>query len=81
MIAERREFTTRHVEYLLPSGCAGGEVSKAYAVALADYRRLHGLPDDAPTYDDWLRFDARDDQIVISFDVDTEPTSQNGAAT
>lgn len=65
----RREVVTRTVEYAIPSGDAMAEFDKAYANALNDYRERHGKTKDDRLYDDWARVYARDDEVVIAFEV------------
>jgi hypothetical protein len=33
-----------------------------------DYRRFHGLTDDAPLYDDFMTVDVGDDEVVVFYD-------------
>jgi hypothetical protein len=58
VIADRREYTIRRVEYVIPSGARVAEVSEVWSVAMAEYRRLRGLPDDAEVPGDWVRVTA-----------------------
>lgn len=54
-----------------PWGAAAEEISKAWGVAAAVYREVHGMPRDAELSGDALRFHVGDDAtIVIEFAVD-----------
>ena len=69
-LCEQREFTTRSSECTVPNGCPAEEFEKAWAMALATYRRVHGLPEDAAPNDaGWLRVFAVDDEVVLRFEV------------
>lgn len=50
-----------------PWGAAAGEVGKAWTAAAVEYRRLHGMPEDASLSDDAMWFHVTDDEIVIQF--------------
>lgn len=63
---------SRRVEFVLASPTVNGELEKAVAVAYADYRRFKGLAEDAEPWGDWLRVEARDDEIVISYVVERD---------
>lgn len=72
-------FTSRTVkkvtrEYEIPTnepwGAANAEIEKALAAAIADYSQTRGEDANARFYDTSLRWFARDDAIVISFDVE-----------
>lgn len=78
MIADRREYTIRRVEYVIPSGARVAEVSEVWSVAMAEYRRLRGLPDDAEVPGDWVRVFAQDDAVVFRIEVREEPPSSGG---
>jgi hypothetical protein len=69
----RREYTTRHIEYTVPSdglwGACWVEVDKAMVSAAREYRQVHRLPEGAALSDDALRFFPGDDEIVIRFEV------------
>ena len=64
----RREVVTKHVEYVLPSPVAWGEVYKAMAGIRGE------LGEDAAKWDDAAFFEARDDEIVIRFKSDEQVT-------
>ncbi|MEV2239468.1 hypothetical protein [Micromonospora sp. NPDC049891] len=69
-IFDAREYTTRTYEWAVPTGCPASEFDKAWAVALATYRRVHGLSEDEmPNDGGWLRVYAVDEQVVLRFDV------------
>jgi hypothetical protein len=68
-----REVVTRRVEYAIPSGDVMGEFDKAYNSAVADWRRRNGKTDADRLSDDWARVEARDDEVVIVFDVEEPP--------
>ncbi|MEV1013725.1 MULTISPECIES: hypothetical protein [unclassified Micromonospora] len=71
MIADRREFTTRTVEYLVPSGTNVSEFDKAWTAALAEYKRVHGLDAAAEPPSDWMSLHAGDDVIVLRLEFKT----------
>lgn len=54
-----------------PWGAAAGEVVKAWTAAAVQFRRLHGLPEDASLSDDAMWFHVTDDAIVIQFTTET----------
>lgn len=56
--------TTRH-EYVLRSGTVIGEFNKAVEWALND------MPEDRRRWDDALRIEARDDEIIIHWTEET----------
>jgi hypothetical protein len=66
----RKTTRVRH-EWAIPGATAGGhgaavaEFYKAIASAETAYRAIFGKD---PTYDDWLRFYAADDEIVLWFE-------------
>lgn len=65
-----REVTSTRHEWRIPNAEHGGwgaaiaEVHKAIAAAENRYREIYGKD---PTYDDWLRVWAADDEIVLFF--------------
>lgn len=69
-------FTSRTVtitrrEFLVPAGPFGApaaEINKAWAAADQEYRKEHGVPQDQPLSDDAIVFRPGDDEIVISFE-------------
>lgn len=67
--------STRH-EWSVPAaepwGAASEEISKAWAVAAAAYREAHRLSEEIQLPGDALRFKVGDEEIVISFTVETE---------
>ncbi len=64
----KREITTRRVEYGVESGRMIGEFNTVYRLAAADFeRRTDRTPDDG-----WARVEARDEEIVIAFEVEYE---------
>lgn len=65
----RREVVTRTVEYAIPSGDAMGEFNKAYVVAEQDYRQRNNKGPGDHLYDDWAHVYARDDEVVIAFEI------------
>lgn len=65
-IYERREVTTTHVEYVLPSPACWGEIGKATAAINAE------LGEERAHWDDAAWFEARDDEIVIRFEKSKE---------
>ncbi len=65
-----REVVTRRVEYAVPSGSPAGEFDKTWAAARGDYRQRNGLADAATSLPDhWARVEARDEEVVIVFDI------------
>lgn len=64
----KREITSRRIEYGVESGQPVGEFNTVYRLAAADYeRRTDRTPDDG-----WARIEARDDEVVIAFEVEYE---------
>lgn len=61
-----RLVTTSRMEYTLPSGTTWGEVEKVLA---AIQQRTKGIPE--ACYDDFVTVEARDDEIVFSFPMQT----------
>lgn len=68
----RREYTTRHIEYMIPSGDNWAEMQKAVSAALSEYRQVHGLAPDASVSDDAMWVHAVDPEVVIRFQVEQE---------
>lgn len=66
----RREIVTKRVEYGIESGSVVGDFYKVAGIAWADYCSRTGQ-DSERVPDDWARIEARDDEIVIRFDVET----------
>lgn len=72
--SHRTVTSTRHewrVPAVEPWGAAAGEIGKAWTAAAVQYRRLHGLPEDAALSDDSMWFKVGDDEIVIAFTTET----------
>jgi len=66
---ETREYTTRTYEWVLPSGCPASEFDKAWTAALATFRHVHGLAEDAvPDDGGWVQVHAVDDTVVLRFE-------------
>lgn len=55
-----------------PWGAAAAEVAKAWAAAEQAYREYHDVPQEKPLHDNALCFRVRDEEIVISFDVERQ---------
>lgn len=71
----RREWTTRLVEYSVPSGASVGELHKALDAALAECAQILGIdPAELSTWGDWCRVYSVDDEIVIRFEAPTGGT-------
>lgn len=70
--SHRTRTIVRH-EWSVPGATSGGfgacigELEKAIAAAEVTYKDLHGK---APTFDDWLRVYAADDDIILFFETD-----------
>ena len=58
-----------------PLGAAAAEVGKAWRAAEQQYRTVHGLSENQGLSDDALRFEVRDEEIVISFETETPGVS------
>jgi len=63
----KREVVTRRVEYGIESGQPTDVFLKVYAIARRDYEERSGITE---IWDDWAKIYARDDEIVIAFDVE-----------
>lgn len=79
-------FTTRTVsslrpEWIVPAaepwGATHAEIAKALVQADRAYREHHGISEEVMIPDDALTFHARDDQVIISFAVETEQPGIN----
>lgn len=72
--SHRRLVSTRH-EWAVPAagpwGAAYEEIVKAVSAAWAQYRDLHGLPEDELLPGDFAHFHTTDEDIVISFVTET----------
>ncbi len=69
----KREITACRIEYGVESGRMIGEFNTVYRIAAADFeRRTDRHPDDG-----WARIEARDDEIVIAFEVEYEARQAN----
>jgi hypothetical protein len=55
-----------------PWGATAADISKAWAAAELAYREYYDVPKEQPLRDDALRFRARDEDIVISFDIERQ---------
>lgn len=66
----RREIATIRIEFAMPSGTFIGEIGKLEAVAWQDFCRLNGNAPGGFRPDDWCRYESRDDEIVLVFQVD-----------
>jgi hypothetical protein len=64
-----REVVSRSVEYAVPSGGAVAEFNKAFLAAREDFLARNGYDSNTELWDDWARVYARDDEVVIVFDV------------
>ena len=72
----RREKTVRSVEYAIPAGSAIAEFDKAQYAAFTAYCQSQGIDPKATGLlipDNWARVEARDDEVVIAFDVEEKP--------
>ncbi|MEU1071882.1 MULTISPECIES: hypothetical protein [unclassified Streptomyces] len=71
-----RTITSTRREWIVPAaepwGAFLGDVRAALNAAAAEYQRQHGLTESVSLADDALRFKVTDDEIVISFTVETE---------
>ena len=70
-VYSRREVTTVHVEYVLPSPCNWAEIGKATAAINAE------LGEERARWDDAAWFEARDDEIVIRFEKSKETRARD----
>jgi len=65
---DQRDTTTTRRTFTLRTPTAFAELNKMLHCAELDYRRFHGLTDDAPLYDDFMTVDVGDDEVVVFFD-------------
>lgn len=71
----RREMVTRRMEYGVESGSFVGEFYKVVGIAWSDYCTRTGRADRDQLPDDWATVEARDDEIVLRFDIESEQRS------
>ena len=72
-IYDRREYTTRTIEYSVPDGTYATEFNKAWISAAAEYRRITGLSADAEMPAEWVRVYALDDGVVLRITIEAKP--------
>lgn len=69
----RREYTRRVIEHTVdasqPWGADLADLHKGMAIALHEYRSLHGLDKDASVPDDAIRIFPGDDEIVLRIEI------------
>lgn len=68
----KREITVTRVEFAVPSGAEIKDFGLVEEWAWQDYCRRHGVELNSSRWDNWCTVEARDDEIVFTFTVETQ---------
>lgn len=70
----QKEIVSRRIEYIIDSGSVITDIYKVAAFAWNKYCEHHEISPNTSWPDDWCRIEARDDQIVLTYTIDTPKT-------